>query len=143
LGLLPAALLVGAGVAIILFGMVQGTLLPQFLRAAHTGLRWNLPPEVFLTGLLSLLMTVSALVFYAVDPDRHLRDQPGLVQRFMRGWIWLGQRAVWLAAGVVFARLIVSRTSLLLAQYESFRLVLAGTGLWQAIEAWWRSLTGL
>lgn len=143
LGLLPAALLVGAGVAIVLFGMVQGTLLPQFLRAAQIGLHANLPIEVLLTGILALVITASALVFYAVDPDRHLADQPGWVQRFMRGWIWVGQRSVWLAAGAIFARLVVSRTSLLIAQFAYFRLILASTGLWQSIEAWWHSMTGM
>lgn len=138
LGLAPAALLVSVTAAIVTWGILQGTLAPQFWRAAQIGFAWEQPPVNFLTGLLMLLLTVAALLFFAVEPQ-HLAGQPGFVQRFMRGWLWVGQRAVWLAAGVIFARLFVSRVSLLAAQFEFFRATLASTGIWQAIETWWRS----
>lgn len=133
-GVLPVALLLGAGVAIVIVGAVQGTLLPQFLAAAASGLRWEAPPGLFVTGLLTLVITASALVFFALDPQRHLEGQPVWVQRLMRGWIWVGQRAVWFAAGVLFARLAASRTSLLIAQLEWLRVTLAATELWQSVE---------
>ena len=53
-GVLPAALLVAAGVAIVAVGAVQGTLLPQFLHAAASGVRPEAPLDLFLTGLLIL-----------------------------------------------------------------------------------------
>ena len=56
--------------------------------------------DVFFTGLLTLVITASALVFWGLDPQRHLAGQPSWVQRLMRAWVWFGQRAVWLAAGV-------------------------------------------
>lgn len=133
-GVLPVALLLGAGVGIVLVGSVQGTLLPQFLAAAVNGLRWEAPPGLFVTGLLTLVITAAALVFFALDPQRHLEGQPIWVQRLMRGWIWLGRRAVWFAAGALFARLAASRTSLLIAQLEWLRATLAATELWQAVE---------
>ena len=137
-GVLPVALLLGAGVAIVVVGAVQGTLLPQFLAAAVNGLRWEAPLGLFLTGLLTLLVTASALVFFALDPQRHLEGQPVWVQRLMRGWIWFGQRAVWFAAGALFARLAASRTSLLIAQLEWMRATFAATELWQVIQGWMR-----
>lgn len=136
-GVLPAALLLGAGVAIIAVGTVQGTLLPQFLYAAVTGVRPEAAIDVFLTGVLVLAITASALIFFAVDPKRHLVGQPSWVQRLVTGCIWFGQRAAWLAAGVLFARLAASRTSLLIAQLEWMRATFVATELWQTIQGWW------
>jgi hypothetical protein len=133
LGMGPAALLVSAGMAIIGLGVVQGTLGPQFLHTAQTGVERDAPWGVFLTGVLTMVLTASALIFFVVDPRHHLADQPGWVQRLTRGWIWVGQRAVWLAAGVIFARLVASRISLTLAEFESLRTT---------IEALWRSIGG-
>jgi len=141
-GVGPAALLVSAGLAIVGLGVVQGTLGPQFLRAAQTGIEWDAPWGVFLTGLLTLVITASALIFFVVDPQRHLEDQPAWVRRLMRGWIWVGQRAVWLAAGVVFARLAASRISLTIAEFEALRASLERVVPWQALESWWRSISG-
>jgi hypothetical protein len=136
-GVLPAALLLALGIAVVAVGVVQGTLLPQFMAAARTGVRWDASLDVFFTGLLTLIVTASALVFWGLDPQRHLGGQPGWVQTLMRGWVWFGQRAVWLAAGVLFARLAASRTSLLIAQFEFIRTSILATELWQTIQSWW------
>lgn len=136
-GVLPAALLLGAGVAIVAVGTVQGTLLPQFLHAAITGVRREAPLDIFLTGLLVLAVTSSALVFFALDPQRHLQGQPRWVQRLVVACVWFGQRAVWFAAGVLFARLAASRTSLLIAQLEWMRATVAASELWQTLQTWW------
>jgi hypothetical protein len=133
LGMGPAALLVSAGMAVAALGVVQGTLGPQFLRTAQTGIDWRAPWGVFLTGLLAMVLTASTLIFFVVDPRHHLADQPGWVQKLMRGWIWVGQRAVWLAAGVVFARLVASRISLTFAEFES---------LGAMVETLWRTFVG-
>lgn len=136
-GVLPAALLVGGGVAIVAVGAVQGTLLPQFLYAAMTGIQPEAPLDLFLTGLLTLLITAASLVYYAVDPQVHLEGQPAWVGRLVRGFVWFGQRAVWFAAGALFARLAASRTSLLIAQLEWLRATLAATEIWQTMQGWW------
>ena len=135
-GVVPAALLLAAGIAVVAVGAVQGTLLPQFLAAARTGIQWDAPLNVFFTGLLTLIITASALVFWGLDPQHHLAGQPSWVQRLMRAWVWFGQRAVWLAAGVLFARLLASRTSLLIAEFEFMRATFTSTGLWQIIQSW-------
>jgi hypothetical protein len=135
-GVVPAALLLAAGIAVVVVGTVQGTMLPQFLAAARTGIRWEAPLDLFFTGLLTLIITASALVFWGLDPQHHLAGQPNWVQRLMRAWVWFGQRAVWLAAGVIFARLLASRTSLLIAEFEFMRATFTSTGLWQIIQSW-------
>jgi hypothetical protein len=135
-GVVPAALLLAAGIAVVAVGVVQGTLLPQFLAAARTGIRWEAPLDLFFAGLLTLVITASALVFWGLDPQHHLAGQPRWVQRLMRAWVWFGQRAVWLAAGAIFARLLASRTSLLIAEFEFMRATFASTGLWQIIQSW-------
>jgi hypothetical protein len=135
-GVVPAALLLSVGIAVVAVGAVQGTLLPQFLAAARTGIRWDTALDVFFTGLLTLVITASALVFWGLDPQRHLDGQPGWVGRLMRVWVWFGQRAVWFAAGVIFARLLASRTSLLIAQLEFMRASFASTELWRIIQSW-------
>lgn len=135
-GVLPAALLLAAGVAIVAMGALQGTLLPQFLHAAATGLQPEAPIGSFLAGLLSLVITASALVYFALDPQRHLEGQPAWVQGLVNAALWLGQRAVWFAAGALFARLAASRTSLLIAQLEWLRATLVATDVWQAIQGW-------
>jgi hypothetical protein len=95
------------------------------------------PLDLFLTGLLTLVITAASLVYFAVDPQTHLEGQGRWVRRLVLGWIWLGQRAVWLAAGALFARLAASRTALLIAQLEWLRATVAATELWQAIQGWW------
>ena len=73
------------------------------------------------------MLTISSIFFFAVDPERHLADQPTFVRRVVNGIIWLGQRGVWLAAGVIFARLAASRASLLISQLDYFRGVLVAS----------------
>ncbi len=100
------------------------------------------PAEVFLTGALTLLLTTAGLVFFVVDAERHLGGQPAWVQRIMHGWIWLGQRAVWLAAGAIFARLIASRLSLFIAELHYLSSTFQAAGVGESLAAWWRSMTG-
>jgi len=139
-GWLPAAFVAAAALAIGALGAVQGTLAPQFARAAAQGLPWGAPWHVLLGGALTLLITTGALLFFTVDPARHLAGQPRSAARLLDGWLWLGQRAVWLAAGAIFARLFASRVSLLLAQFEYWAATVAATGSGQALTTWWENL---
>jgi hypothetical protein len=142
LGSIPALALVAVGVAVALIGGVQGALAPQFLHAARSALPWGAPLATFVTGLLTLLITTAALIFFVIDADRHLANQPVWVQRLMRGWIWVGQRALWLAAGALFARLFASRLSLFVAEMAYWTQVIRTTELGQMLEGWWRMLMG-
>lgn len=142
LGSIPAQLLVAVATAVALIGAVQGTLAPQFLRAAQNGFNWDASPMAFSASLLALLITIAALLFFVVDADRHLAQQPAWVQRLMRGWIWVGQRALWLAAGALFARLFASRLSLFVAELTHWTSIIQSSELGQVLENGWRIVTG-
>ena len=141
-GWLPAAFMVAAALAIGAIGVVQGTLAPQLAQAARSGLPWGAPLNVLLGGALTLLITTGALLFFTVDPVQHLGGQPAIIRRIMGGWLWIGQRAVWLAAGAIFARLFTSRVSLLLAQFEYWATTFLATGIGQTLATWWENLFG-
>lgn len=49
----------------------------------------------------------------------------------LRGWAAVGKRALWFAAGVLFARLAASRLSLLIARIDYFIDILETTAIWQ------------
>ena len=137
-GRLPVALLLAVGLAAGLFGLLQGTFAPQFLAAARTAFAPGVPVTGFLAGVLTLLITTAALLYLYGDPARYLADQPVAVRRVLAGWIWLGQRAVWLTAGLIFARLLASRLSLLIARVDYFVTALYATPLWAWLDAWLR-----
>jgi len=142
LGSLPALTLVALGVAVAGVGAVQGTLAPQFLSAARSSLEWGAAPAAFATGVMTLLLTTAALLFFVIDADRHLTTQPGWVQRLVRGWLWVGQRAVWLAAGALFARLFAARLTFFVAELNNWSVRLAGAGVGGWLADWWRMVTG-
>jgi hypothetical protein len=117
-GRLPVALLLAIGLSAGLFGLLQGTLFPQFSQAALTAFDPAVSMPIFLAGVLTLLITVGALLTLYVDADRYLAEQPAYVRRLLNAWLWLGQRAIWVAAGIIFARLMASRLSLLIARID-------------------------
>jgi hypothetical protein len=133
LGRLPVALLLAMGLSAGLFGLLQGTLFPQFWQAAQTAFDPAVSMPVFLAGVLTLLITTATLLYLYVDPARYLTDQPVYVRRLLNGWLWLGQRALWLAAGIIFARLMASRLSLLIARIDYLINAFATTPFGQ----WW------
>jgi hypothetical protein len=133
LGRLPVALLLAIGLSAGLFGVLQGTLFPQFWHAALTAFDPAVSIGAFLAGVLTLLITVATLLYLYVDPARYLAEQPTYVRRLLNGWLWVGQRALWLAAGIIFARLLASRLSLLIARIDYLINTLAASPLGQ----WW------
>jgi hypothetical protein len=133
LGRLPVALLLAIGLSAGLFGSLQGTLFPQFWQAALTAFDPAVSMPVFLAGVLTLLLTVGTLLYLYVDPDRHLAEQPNYTRRLLNSWLWLGQRALWLAAGILFARLMASRLTLLIARLDYLINAFANTPIGQ----WW------
>jgi hypothetical protein len=137
-GRLPVALLLAVGLAAGLIGTFQGTFAPQFLAAARSAFDTDAPGPALLVGVLTLLITTAALLALYGDAPRYLRDQPAAVRRVLSGWLWLGQRAVWLAAGLIFARLLASRLSLLIARVDYFVTALYATPLWSWLDAWLR-----
>ena len=134
-GRLAVALLLGIGIGAGLMGALQGTLIPQYLRAAQTGFSRDAQGYGPLVGIFTLLVTTATLLHLFVDPERHLRQQPAYARGVMTGWLWLGQRALWFASGLIFARLAASRLSLLIARVEFLSDAVHGSWLWIWLES--------
>ena len=138
-GAVPVAMVVGASIAVAMLGAVEGTLAPQFLRAAASGLVTGAPLTV-VTGVLTLLITSGAIIHLRVNPDRDLHGAPGWLRGFVGAWAAIGLRGLWLAAGVIFARLVASRISLLAARFEYLAAALQQTGVWAWVNRLWEAL---
>jgi hypothetical protein len=139
-GLFPVALMLGVGVAVGLIGVIQGSLLPQLWRTIGPGISWRAAPGALLTRLLTLLLTTATLLAFTVDPEQRTLPPAALPRLFLQGWIWLGKRALWLAAGALFARLAAARLSLLIGQINFWLTSLHETGLWAWGEQLWKWL---
>ena len=138
LGMLGVAILLGVGISTTVLGALQGTLAPQFARVAQSGpaasgLAAALWVQIAVVVLM-LFVTTGVLVHLYVAP-RLLETAHPVVQVGLRFWSWLGKRVLWLSAGLLFARLILSRVSLLGAQIDYFAQMLRATPLWPAIVA--------
>lgn len=138
LGVLPGALLLGTAIGVGLAGVWQGTLLPQVSRAVgfSTSGPWDTA-----TVWLVLLLTTGALLAVVLDADRQLGVPSGL-RAVIKLWIWLGRRGIWLAAGVIFARLLVARFSLLIGWFYNIFIFLEQTGLWRWADSVWQRFLG-
>jgi hypothetical protein len=134
LGAVPVALVLGLGIAILTLGTIQGTLAPQSLRAAASGLDASGGAIDLLLGALMLLVTTGTLLHLRIKPNRDLVDQPAWVRSLLAGWMAIGKRGIWLASGVIFARLMASRFSLLIARIQFLADRLETTGLWKWLE---------
>lgn len=134
----PLAVLVGVGLGTGIAGAVQGTLLPQWGRATDTGHLFQAAPALLLAGLLTLIITGGALLHLqpgtATGEDNRF---PPPLRPFLMGWAWLGERALWLTAGVVFARLFASRITLLIARLDALFFAPQATDLWRWLLALW------
>ncbi|MFZ1757104.1 MAG: hypothetical protein WBO46_25135 [Caldilineaceae bacterium] len=116
----PLALLTGVGLGAGLAGAIQGTLLPQVRRAGEVGHLLGAAPSLLLTGLLTLAVAGGALLhlYWGTTPADRSRF-PWPLRPLLAGWAWLGERALWLTAGVIFARLFASRITLLIARLDA------------------------
>ena len=141
LGAIPLAILLGVAVAAGVIGAAEGTIFPQFMRAAQTGLPWRASPGDLFLGALMLLITGGSLIYLRADMQL-IEQQPPILRPLLRWWAGLGKRALWLAAGLVFARLLVARLTLLIARMEFFMIHLEQTGLWRWAESIWARIGG-
>ena len=110
-------------------------------RAAQMAFDPSASANMLLAGLLTLLITTATLLYLYVDPHQYLAQQPGYVRRLMSGWIWLGQKSIWLAAGLIFARLMAARLSLLIVRMQFFVNSVYESRAWQWVESWVQSLS--
>lgn len=140
LAILPLGLVVGVGLGVAIAGAIQGTLWPQFMRAAVLGLPLEEPLGGLLLGILTILISGGALLYlyWGVD-DADAEDAPTGPHRALIGaWAWIGQRSLWLAAGFLFAQLFTARVTLLIARLNYFLFDLRSSDVW----LWLRALLG-
>lgn len=130
-GRVPVAFLLGVGLAAGLLGTLQGTFLPQFWRAARIAFDPTAPAELFVIGVFTLMITTATLLYFYVDPVRYLEEQPGWIRRLLGIWIAIGRYAIWLAAGIIFARLMASRLSLLIGRVDFILMALSEGVPWR------------
>lgn len=122
-GIIALWLLFSIGFANSIVGMLQGTLFPQFWQATRlqaAGAPWS----AYAGGFVALLITVGVILhLHVVTPTANVQQAASLSVLGRIGvltlWAGLGKRALWFAAGVLFARLAASRLSLLTVWLES------------------------
>lgn len=139
-GVVPLALLLGVGIAAGLIGIIQGTLLPQaaivisgtFSAGRTGGALWR--------GLLTLLLTTATLLALTLGRTPRIEPLPRPLRALLRGWVWLGERSLWIATGVILARLFASRLTLLVDRLDYLMVTLQATGLWQWFAAIWQNI---
>lgn len=134
LAIVPMGILVGVAVGVGIAGAIQGTLIPQFLRGADLGLPSG-PPGFILMGMLTLLITGGALIHLQLGKVSTEQTLPGFWVVILKGWGWIGERALWLTAGFLFAQLFTSRITLLIARLNYFLYDLRANDLWLWLSA--------
>jgi len=132
LGNYPLAFLVGVGAALALGGAIFGTLLPQLQATAISLLdqvQADMSPGEQLAQIASNLIivfgTLGALLSF-----HFVRDEKSAIGRaggaLLSAWGGIGRIFIWVAFGALFAGLIVSRITLLVARVQflldAFRL---------------------
>ncbi len=164
LAAVPAAILGGVVLGVAVSGAVQGTLLPQLgaaVAVAEGGA--GAGQTTWLVRFLTLLITGGVLIHLQLGPNAGALEngtssagspasegaeaadegRPKLYRvlflTLLRVWEGIGRRALWLAAGIVFARLVAARFSLVLSRLEYFLYEVPGSDLWQLL---WASLRG-
>lgn len=136
LAVLPLAIIAGVGLGVGIAGTLQGTFVPQFLRAADFGLQLDAAPGVLMLGILTLLITSSTLLYIQVDASEiQDRSLPLYLRVLVRGWGWIGQRALWLTAGFLFAQIFSARMTLLIARLEYFLFDVRSSNVWHWLQA--------
>ncbi|MDE0198712.1 MAG: hypothetical protein OXK78_10995 [Caldilineaceae bacterium] len=164
LAAVPAAILGGVVLGVAVSGAVQGTLWPQFAAAvAAADGQAGAGQASWLVRFLTLLITGGVLIHLQLGPNagggENGSPSPGsfsleggeaadegrprlykvLLLTLLRVWEGIGRRALWLAAGIVFARLVAARFSLVLSRLDYFLFEVPRSDLWQLI---WASLRG-
>ncbi len=154
LAVIPAAILGGVGLGVGIAGALQGTLWPQF--TAALGSRQVTSVDLWLVRLFTLLITGGVLIHLqfgrSSDANRPSRlkesdiaserrsDLPtSMIRRLLSVWEGLGRRALWLTAGILFARLAAARFSLVLARLDYFLFEFPRSEFWQML---WATLRG-
>lgn len=136
LALLPAGIVAGVTVGVGIAGAIQGTLVPQFFAAADV----QRGESFWLSGLITLLVSSGVVLhlhsYRLLEQDTENRSIAAATAAWLlRPLAWIGQRALWLAAGVIFARLFAARTLLLIDRLLYLLFDLRDTAVWSWLQA--------
>lgn len=141
-GAIPAALMVGVSLSAVLVGVFQGSFWPQFLYTAQSGFVWSTSLTESLVSVLVVLLTTASLLHWVAPASQLTANQPRWVQRLLLGWSGLGKRALWFAAGVIFARLLAAHLTLLIGRLQFLLLTFQQSLLWRGADFLWQRLMG-
>lgn len=143
LGAIPLALLLGVGFAAGVVGIVQGTILVQTWQAIDGAFGGANGAGIgFWAGVLTLLLTTATLLHLALNRRRQIEPLPRPLRDLLALWVWIGERALWIATGVLLARLFASRLTLLVDRVGWVAATVQATGLWQWLNIIWLNLVG-
>ena len=123
---LAGSFLVTAALATALLGAWQGTIQPQALTAISTA--YWLPIALLITSAMILTMTFSPML---------QQQWPGPVTSAVTGLIRLGRPLLLLASGMVLARLLASRITLLTAFLDRTWTALGQSGVMDWLSSLW------
>ena len=163
LAAVPAAILGGVVLGVAVSGALQGTLWPQLAAAvAVTEGQAGAGQATWLVRFLTVLITGGVLIHLQIGPtvgaiengrpssgpssseggESAEEGRPRLYRMvfltLLRVWEGIGRRALWLAAGIIFARLVAARFSLALSRLDYFLFDVPRSDLWQLLWAFLR-----
>lgn len=141
-GTIPVALMVGVSISAVILGLVQGSFWPQFLYTAQSGFAWSTTLAESLVSVLVVLLTTASLLHWTAPVAQLTAHQPRWVQQLLTAWSGLGKRALWFAAGVIFARLLAAHLSLLIGRFQFLLLTFQQSMLWRGADFLWQHLIG-
>lgn len=140
LGAVPLAIVLGVGIGAAVVGMVQGTLFVQVWQVIVG--TWRDAPagtNVWM-GALTLFLTTATLLHLSLNRRQQIDPLPRPLCDLLALWVWFGERALWIATGVLLARLFASRLTLLVDRMGWLANSLQATGLWQWVQSIWTNL---
>jgi len=109
-GLIPLALLVGAGSALVLAGALRGTLTPQVMAAIDLHFFPAVPWFDALTVILSTILTIGVILFFQYRARPANETSPGWLMPLTK----LGYWGVMITAGALLATTAGARLTLLI-----------------------------
>lgn len=134
---IPLGIVIGVGVAAAVVGIVQGTIYVQVWQSAVGAWREGVG---LWTGVLTLLLTTGTLLHLSINRRHQVEPLPRPLRDGLALWLWIGERALWIAIGIILARLFASRLTLLVDRVAWLLETLQTTGLWQWFASIWTNL---
>lgn len=139
-GAIPLAMLLGVGIGAGVVGIVQGTIFVQIWQVLVGTWRDGLANGGAWVGALTLLLTTATLLHLSISRQHQIDPLPRPLRDLLALWVGLGERALWIATGVLLARLFASRLTLLVDRLAWLENTLQATGLWQWLQSIWINL---